>query len=93
MNVRQGLIAGTLFAMLFAQSAFAERRGGGGPPQEAIDSCAALTAGDACSFNGRNDEELKGVCFAPEDRELACKPDGHDDRSSKRGNKGNTRQG
>lgn len=54
-----------------------------GPPPEAIEACSALTAGDACSFTGRNDEELAGTCFAPQDRDLVCKPEGHEGRESR----------
>ena len=58
------------------------RQGGGhrGPPQEAIDACVSLTDGDACSFTGRNDESMSGVCFAPQNKDLACKPEGHEQR-------------
>ncbi len=54
-----------------------------GPPQEAIDACSALTAGDTCTFVGRDEEELTGTCFAPEGKELACKPEGSDERMGK----------
>ena len=52
---------------------------GGGPkppPQEAIDACADLAAGDACSFEDKNGEELAGTCFTPDaDHPLACQPE------------------
>lgn len=57
-----------------------QRNGRRGPPQVAIDACGSLSAGDACSFTGRNGEQLSGTCFAPKDRELACKPEGHEHR-------------
>ncbi len=45
------------------------------PPREAVEACAAQVDGDPCSFAGRDGEELAGVCFAPADRMLACRPD------------------
>ncbi len=58
-------------------------RGGGdsggrrGPPPEAIQACEGKSADDACSFTGRNDETIDGVCFAPPGvDELACAPEG-----------------
>jgi hypothetical protein len=56
-----------------------ERRG---PPVEAFTACENLQENDACSFIGRNDEMLDGVCVAPPpkpDQEsssltLACRP-------------------
>jgi hypothetical protein len=50
-----------------------------GPPQEALLACDGLTANDVCTFAGRNDEMIHGVCSLPphedEDAALACKPD------------------
>jgi hypothetical protein len=50
-----------------------------GPPQEALLACNGLTANDACTFAGRNDEMIQGVCSLPphqdENASLACKPD------------------
>jgi len=50
-----------------------------GPPQEALLACKGLTLNDVCSFAGRNDELINGVCStAPhqnEETNLACKPD------------------
>jgi hypothetical protein len=65
-----------------------QRNGRRGPPQVAIDACESLTAGDACSFTGRNDEQMSGACFAPQDRELACKPEGHEGRKGGQSGKG-----
>lgn len=46
------------------------------PPPEAIEACEGADSGDACSFSGREGEEVSGTCFAPEDDlPLACKPD------------------
>ncbi len=56
-----------------------ERRG---PPVEAFTACENLQENDACSFIGRNDEILDGVCVAPPPKPdqdsnsttLACRP-------------------
>ena len=77
---RIALVCLSLFATVSQVYADDQRGGRRGPPPQAIEACASLTEGDACSFTGRNDEELTGVCFAPSDRELACKPEGHDQR-------------
>lgn len=49
------------------------------PPQEALLACKGLTLNDVCSFAGRNDEMINGVCSTPphadDDTTLACKPD------------------
>lgn len=49
------------------------------PPQEAVAACNGLAENDACSFTGRNSENLKGVCSLPphssENASLACRPD------------------
>jgi hypothetical protein len=72
--------AGLASALLFASVAWAQPAGGGtgdgargGPPQEALAACKALTSGKECTFNDRNGE-VKGVCFAPEGKALACRP-------------------
>ncbi len=45
------------------------------PPAEALEACEELEAGDACSFEGRNDETVEGTCFTPgDDKPLACRP-------------------
>ncbi|MEN0035591.1 MAG: hypothetical protein AAGC78_00930 [Cellvibrio sp.] len=50
-----------------------------GPPEEAIVACKGLTENDVCSFAGRNDELIRGICSLPpragESSTLACKPD------------------
>ncbi len=50
-----------------------------GPPQEALLACNGLAANDACTFAGRNDEMIQGICSLPphddEGATLACKPD------------------
>ncbi|MEL7447867.1 MAG: hypothetical protein AAFN78_01580 [Pseudomonadota bacterium] len=50
-----------------------ERRG---PPRVAVEACASAVQGDACSFEGRRGESLQGTCWAPQDKPLACKPEG-----------------
>jgi hypothetical protein len=46
----------------------------GPPPPEALAACEKLASGAACSFT-HDGHQLTGVCWAPEDRPLACKPD------------------
>ncbi|MGV8835883.1 hypothetical protein [Cellvibrio sp.] len=50
-----------------------------GPPHEALLACKGLTENDVCSFAGRNDELVNGVCSTPphqtDEITLACKPD------------------
>jgi hypothetical protein len=47
------------------------------PPKEAVDACATLSAGDACSFD-MPDGTVTGTCWkpddAPKDAPLACAP-------------------
>jgi hypothetical protein len=46
-----------------------------GPPPEALAACKSLAAGAACSVTlGSN--TLKGSCWAPEGKPLACRPAG-----------------
>ena len=84
-----------LLTILFTQSGYTANganNGHRGPPPEAIDACASQSEGDSCSFAGRDDQQLSGVCFTPPDRDtLACKPEGHDDRG--KGGQGNSRAG
>ncbi len=51
----------------------AERRG---PPRVAVEACANAVQGDACTFEGRRGESLQGTCWAPQDKPLACRPEG-----------------
>ena len=46
----------------------------GPPPPEALAACEQKTAGAACSYSHEGNERT-GVCWAPEDRPLACKPE------------------
>lgn len=61
-------------SVAMAQDAPPERRG---PPPEALEACAELSAGDACTVDGPRGT-AEGTCEAPPDRsdaELACRPD------------------
>lgn len=53
------------------------RREHRGPPEVALEACASSVQGDPCSFEGRRGETLEGTCEAPDDRPLACRPEGH----------------
>jgi hypothetical protein len=43
------------------------------PPPEALDACKALKSGQDCSFTAPHGT-VKGRCFAPEGKPLACRP-------------------
>lgn len=43
------------------------------PPPEALSACQSAKAGQDCSFNGPQGP-VKGSCWAPEGKPLACKP-------------------
>jgi hypothetical protein len=50
--------------------------GAGGPrkpPAEALDACKTLSSGQECSFSSPHGT-VKGTCWAPEGKPLACKP-------------------
>ena len=50
--------------------------GNGGPPKppaEALASCKTLSSGQECSFSSPQGA-VKGTCWAPEGKPLACKP-------------------
>ncbi len=47
-----------------------------GPPEAALEACAAAVQGDTCSFEGRRGEAREGTCEAPEEKPLACRPEG-----------------
>ena len=44
-----------------------------GPPPQALAACKSLSSGAACSFNGPRGS-VSGSCFAPQGRELTCRP-------------------
>ncbi len=49
-----------------------------GPPKEALEACSGKKSGEACTFTGRNKENLTGTCWSPEtSKPLACKPANH----------------
>jgi hypothetical protein len=43
------------------------------PPPEALQACKALSSGQDCSFTSPRGS-VKGACWAPEGKPLACKP-------------------
>jgi hypothetical protein len=50
--------------------------GKGGPPKppaEALDACKSASSGKDCSFSSPQGT-VKGTCWAPEGKSLACKP-------------------
>jgi len=63
-----------LFSASGARSAEAEgpRRG---PPPEAIQACAELEQGDACSVTFE-ERSVEGTCEETREGELACRPSG-----------------
>ena len=65
------------------------RRGGEGPPEEALAACAAIDVGEPCSFTSRRGDSLSGTCTQrPDDSsQVACRPDewpGRDGRGRER---------
>jgi hypothetical protein len=44
-----------------------------GPRPEAIAACKSLVSNDACTFEAPRGT-VKGTCFAPEGKSLACRP-------------------
>jgi len=58
--------------------------GGGGPgggrphcpPAAAFEACSGAGDGDACSFAGRQGEEVTGSCAALDDGSAVCVPEG-----------------
>ena len=68
-----------------------ERRG---PPPVAIEACVAAVEGDVCAFEGRQGENLEGLCAVTPEETLACRPEGgpphpgrggHEDASEQEG--------
>ncbi len=48
-----------------------------GPPQQALNACASLAQGDACSFTQPNGNTINGSCITPPNLDvLACAPQG-----------------
>ena len=52
------------------------KRGHKGPPEAALEACSAAVSGDPCSFEGRRGESREGTCEAPDEKPLACRPEG-----------------
>jgi hypothetical protein len=61
-----------------AQPAGGERGERRGPPPEAYEACADLTAGDSCEMTGRRGDSMQGSCIVPSEEEdtLVCAPEG-----------------
>jgi hypothetical protein len=53
------------------------RREHRGPPEVALEACSTSVQGDPCSFEGRRGDTLEGTCEAPDDKPLACRPEGN----------------
>ena len=43
------------------------------PPAEALEACKSKTSGQECGFTSQHGA-VKGTCWAPEGRPMACKP-------------------
>ena len=84
MKTRSRILVGSAALALAASTAVAQPRGdqrGGPPPHHcppaaAIAACAGVANGDACSFVGRDDEDLRGICYALPDGGAVCVPEG-----------------
>jgi hypothetical protein len=76
--MKSALICSLLLAALGAS---AQPQGGPppgehrGPPPEALAACKTAKAGADCSFS-HDGRTMKGSCWAPEGRPLACRPTG-----------------
>ncbi len=77
---RASLVCALAFAsgLLCAQPSGAppakgEQQAHRGPPPEALAACKALKSGQDCGFTSPHGA-VKGSCFAPEGRPLACRP-------------------
>ena len=79
MKMERNYIAQTMCAAALALSASllcAQPTGGGEhrkPPPEALDACKTLQSGQDCSFTSPQGA-VKGSCFEPEGKPLACRP-------------------
>jgi len=77
------LITALLATALITGTAYAQddtdnkrKMGHRGPPEAALEACESSVQGDPCSFEGRGDEMVEGTCEAPDDKPLACRPEG-----------------
>jgi hypothetical protein len=72
--LRMVLLSGALAA---SGALFAQQTAGNGappiPPAEALAACKTLSSGQECSFTAPQGA-VKGTCWAPEGKPLACKP-------------------
>lgn len=68
------LLVGTAYAQSDQENK--PRREHRGPPEAALEACATFVQGDPCSFEGQRDDTLQGTCEAPDDKPLACRPEG-----------------
>ncbi len=68
------LLVGTAYAESDQENK--ERREHRGPPEAALEACSTLVQGDPCSFEGQRGDTLEGTCEAPDDKPLACRPEG-----------------
>lgn len=66
--------------LLASVAAFAQPQGGPppggehrGPPPEALAACKTAKAGADCTFT-QGERSMKGSCWAPEGKPLACRP-------------------
>ncbi len=50
------------------------RQDGHTPPQAAVDACMNLIENSSCSFVGRNQNTVSGICQVVQSSQLACKP-------------------
>jgi hypothetical protein len=76
---RRGFVAAMMVLQL-ASTAAAEDGGDEGrrrrgPPAEALDACSNAEEGAACSFQGRRDREVSGICELRHD-DVVCVPEG-----------------
>lgn len=62
----------TACCTLFAQPTDG-KSGPSQPPPEAMAACQSLSGGHACSFTSPRGA-MKGACWAPEGKPLACRP-------------------
>jgi hypothetical protein len=63
-----------IFAQQSGKSDSGDRRGS--PPREALEACSNEKRNAACSFAGRDGEQLTGKCGSPKaDAPLACMPE------------------
>lgn len=68
------ICAGALTACCGVLAQTADSAGGPRkPPAEALEVCKASSSGQECSFSSPHGT-VKGTCWAPEGKPLACKP-------------------